>query len=712
MRARVLAGTISLFLLAGLASLPAGAQESTTQNDTLSGYQVDEIVITGTRTYKRIIDVPYPIERVEQSDFKFQRKITVDDILGDIPGLFLQSRYGNHDVRISLRGFGSRSNSGIRGVRILMDGIPESEPDGQTRIEAIDFQSLGSIEVVKGNASSLYTNAPGGVINFLSDTEFQRSFLVSFNQFGSFGLRQNGFKTGVRTDDYGLLATYSYHNADGYRAHSEDFWHIFNNVVEVNPGDNSTLSVYSYIVDGLIRLPGSLTKEQFDTDPFQANARDVARDTKRITKKGRVGLRFETTFDEHQNELELTAYGTTKYFERAAATYRIFNRNGFGASTRWVNHSTILGNNNEFSLGGDWFYQTGPIEEYENLNGKKSDLLLGLTDETIGNIGFYIQNTFTLVPDRVDVLVSGRYDNVLFDARNQIFEVSNARRRFEDFTPKVALNFKITPTIAAYSSYGSGFDTPAGNELDNPATSSNPNILLNPDLMPQHSTNFEIGVKGSVLNHTMSVFNRIRFEATVFNSVVDDEIVPYEVVGEVYYRNAAQTNRTGIELGLDADIVKGLRFRGAYTFSAFTYDQYAAGTIEIDSIGNFITSDRDFSGNTVPTVPKHNLSVSASYEHGFLEHFTGFVKAGYVLVSGMYVDDANSAITDTYRLVNSLVGLDFTSGGFNALLSVGANNIFDERYVAFININSTNGQFYEPGEPRNYFVGVDLGYTF
>jgi len=124
-------------------------------------YQIDEMVITGTRTYRKIIDVPYSIERIDNTQFTFERKVSVDNILGGIPGLFLQSRYGNHDVRISIRGFGSRSNTGIRGVRILLDGIPESEPDGQTRIEAIDFQSIGSIEVVKGNSSSLYTNAPG-----------------------------------------------------------------------------------------------------------------------------------------------------------------------------------------------------------------------------------------------------------------------------------------------------------------------------------------------------------------------------------------------------------------------------------------------------------------------------------------------------------------------------------------------------------------------
>lgn len=106
----------------------------------------------------------------------------------------MQSRYGNHDVRISIRGFGSRSNSGIRGVRILLDGIPESEPDGQTRIEAIDFNSVGRVEIVKGNSSSLYTNAPGGVVNFINNVYSPVNYVTQFNELGSFGLRRNGFK--------------------------------------------------------------------------------------------------------------------------------------------------------------------------------------------------------------------------------------------------------------------------------------------------------------------------------------------------------------------------------------------------------------------------------------------------------------------------------------------------------------------------------------
>lgn len=683
------------------------------QEDSIKVYHIDEITTTGTRTTRRIIDVPYSIERIDNTQYKFDKKTSVDNVLGTIPGLFFQNRYGNHDVRISIRGFGSRSNSGIRGVRILLDGIPESEPDGQTRIEAIDFQSIGSIEVVKGNASSLYTNAPGGVINFINDIDVPSSYLVAFNEFGGAGLRSNGFKLGVRSEQNSFLLTYNYHQARGYRQHSEDYWSIVNSVFETRMSEHTNLRLFTYFVDGLIRLPGSLTRARFDVDPFQANPRDVGRDAKRVTKKGRVGIQLNTFAGrKNEHEFELTGYGTIKYFERTAATYRFFNRNGVGASGRYVYHSVLFGQKNEFSVGGDLFYQAGPIEEYGNIGGTKDDDLVALTDETVSNAGFYFQNSLNIVEDQLDLLITGRYDKIVFDQKDQLLGVRSANRGFDAFTPKAALNFKITPAIAVYASYGVGFDTPAGNELENHPLSSRPTILLNPDLQPQKSRNFELGIKGNVLQEDWVFARLVHFEAAFFNTKIKDEVVPFDVSGDVYFRNAAQTNRTGLELGSTVYLYSGLRFRGAYTLSDFTYDTYIARSFEYDTLGNAVAIDRSFAGNVAPSQPRHNLSLELSYEHPIFENLTGFVKGNYNSVSGMFADDANTDRSDGYQLIGATVGFDVKLGQFNLLTNAGVNNIANKTYIAFININSDRKEFFEAGEPRNAYVGMNLGYQF
>ncbi len=671
--------------------------------------KLQEVVITGTRVSKRIIDIPYSVVRINNLNFRYDKNSSVNDVLPAVPGMFLQSRYGTHDVRISIRGFGSKSNSGIRGVRILLDDIPESEPDGQTRIEAIDFNSIGRIEIVKGNSSSLYTNAPGGVVNFFNDIDFPRSNLVQFNQFGSFGLRRNGLKVGVRTDKYSFLNTYSYHNYDGYREHNSEYWHILNTVLETRPSANTSLKILAYFVHGQIRLPGSLTKEEFDEDPWQADPRAVDRDLKRLSTKGRLGIRYNAKFGRSlNNEVEVTTYATIKYFERTSRQYRIINRNGLGLTAIYVNRTKFGKLINEFSFGGDLLFQPARTEYYDNINGQKGDQLLQLTNEKIGNTGFFLSDNFEVWKDKMFVLLTGRYDNVTYSLTEQTLPSRTDNRNFRAFTPKLALNYKISTWVSLYSSFGLSFDSPAKNELE----SVDPGFLYNQELQPQESMNFEIGIKGYLLSHERNYFKKILFEATLFNINIDNEIVPFEVFGDVFFRNAAKTIRRGLELGSSLELYKDLNFTLSYTYSGFSYDSYNAKIIVLDPDGSIRTEEKDFSGNIVPSVPKNNLYLALSYAWPFHRNVKGFAKFSYMGISSLWVDDANSEHTNAYNLLNTVLGLDMKFGDFNVLLSGSLNNMLDVVYVGFTNTNSVDRRFYEAGEPRNYFISLNLGYRF
>ncbi len=681
------------------------------KSDTIS-YQLEEVVVTGTRSYQRAIDIPYSVSTLTNIDYKFDKKVSINDVLGFVPGVFMQSRYGNHDVRIAIRGFGSRSNSGIRGVRILLDGIPESEPDGQTRIEAIDFNAVGRIEIVKGNSSSLYTNAPGGVVNFINNVYSPVNYVSQFNEIGNYGLRRNGIKINMRSKNTGLILTYTYHNYKGYREHSPDFWNILNTVFEVTPSDNSRLEVLGYYVDGVIKLPGSLKLVEYQQDPFQAAPDEKNFDYRRYSRKGRVGVRYNKFWGENNaNEIEVSGYGTIKYFERVDKRYRIYNRWGTGGTAKYTNRMLLLGNKNELTAGIDLFYQTGPIEVYTNVNGLKTDVLRGITNETISNTGFFLLDTYSLIPDKLNILVSGRYDKVLFYDVDRTAETRNSTRVFNAFTPKIGFNYKLRPDLAIYGSAGYSFDVPAGNELDNFPLSSDAGAgLLNPDLKPQFSTNFELGLKGRLLFADLPVFADNTFDLTLFSSVIKDEIVPFEVFGSVFYRNAAKTWRRGIEFGSDSKLMYGFKLKTSYTYSLFRYVEYTARALTGNQ-NNFDISEQNYSGNVVPSVPEHNLNLALTYEKSILKDLDFFSKLSYQYVSGMYVNDINTEKTDSYNLLNFMAGFDQRFGRLNLLLSAGINNILNKKYVGFININSTSGRFYELGEPRMYFVNINLGYT-
>ncbi len=706
----------ALFVLGCCMSINIFAQDD--QTDTIE-YKIDEIVITGSRLEQKIIDIPYPVIRINQNSWITSRKIGVQDVLLTVPGLFLQPRYGNHDTRITIRGYGSRSNSGIRGVRILLDGIAESEPDGQTRIEAIDFDAIGRIEVVRGYSSSLYANAPGGVINFMTDKFFPVSFLQLNNEFGSYDLRKNGFKLGVNSKNSRFMASYSYQNYKGYRQHSQEYQHRLNSLLEVDFTPQSKLSVYGYYVNGLIKLPGSLTLTQYNENDTMAKPLSLSRDEKRISKKGRVGVTLLSSIEKGnmKHTLEATGYGTIKIFDRTARTYRIFTRYGIGGTLRYVNKYTFGSKlkskqrTNEFTIGTDLFYQDGPIREFKNVGGQKGDDLIGVSNEVIANVGVYALNQIDIIPQKLSFLVSGRFDKVIFDSKDELAGFSDTSRIFQAFTPKAALNFKLTPHIALYTSFGFGFDSPAGNELDNHLFTSDGGMhTINPDLKAQKSTSFELGIKGEIAGLKKKYFKNTFFEVSFYNTKIEDVIVPFVVDNNVFFRNAAVAKRTGLEVGVSSELIKGLTFKGAFTYQNFKYDTYLAGSI--DTVG--ILTNVDYSGSKEASNPDNFFTGELMYQHTIAKKYTLYVKSNIQYVGGMFVNDANtdSLKTAPYTLVNGQVGIDCNFDKFRLVAYGGLNNIADKKYVAFININSDRREFYESGPKRNFFGGLTLAYMF
>ena len=675
-------------------------------------YEIDEVVISATRTEQKLIDIPFSVQRVDQSQWKATRKMGMNDVLNNIPGLWLQPRYGNHDVRVSIRGFGTRSNTGIRGVRILLDGIPESEPDGQTRLEALDFTAISKIEVVKGNMTSLYTNAPGGVINFFTDKYFPRPFVLSDNEFGSYDLRKNGLKFGLTSNDERFMATYSYENYGGYRYHSQEYQSRFNSIYEADLNPVSTISIYGYYVNGLIKLPGSLTLQQYNENYLQANPRDASRDAKRISNKGRLGITYNTKFGKNYNNfLEVTGYGTIKDLTRTAATYRIFTRYGVGSNFRFINQSRIAGRSNEFSVGGDFYYQTGPINEFNNIGGIRGDELQAITDETISNIGFYFTEQYYLYKDYLSLLITGRYDRVNVAASNLLAGFQDTSRLFDEFTPKFAINYKFNPGMSVFGSFGWGFDTPANNELDNFPFSSDGGLkLINPDLQPQNTVSYEIGYKGEIINKRSNVFPTTFIELSIFDTKIDNAIVPFTVDGNVFFRNAATVKRTGVEFGVNSQIVSGLNLKAAYTYSDFRYGDYISRSI--DATGSIV--DEEYTGNKEPSNPDNNFSAELSYQYVYKKNYNFFAKATVQSIGSMFVDDKNLEIykTQSYTLLGSQIGTNMTFKNFSLMAYAGLGNITNEKYVAFVQVNSDRLEFYEAGIPYNFFGGINLSYVF
>jgi iron complex outermembrane recepter protein len=695
------------------------------------GVETEEVVITGTRTYKKIIDIPYSVFRVEKNEMTYGRNVNARDVLADVPGLFLQSRYGN-DVRISIRGFGTRSNSGVRGIRILQDGIPESEPDGETAIDAIDFTSIGGIEVVKGNLSSLYTNSPGGVVNFLSDLQYTQNFVKMTNEIGDYGLYMNGLKFGLITNKYRFFTSYSYRNFTGYREHSNEYLHLLNVAFDNYIDNKTTLTLYGNYVKGVIKLPGSLTKEEFDSEPFKAYDIAVSSDLKRDTKnKGRFALRLTKYFGKKDvHEIEFTGFGGIKDIEFTTNNlYYITSKYKLGAMFRYTNRMPVFKHENELTVGIDYFYTNGPVTSYINVGGVKQDELQSQNTETLSNVGLYFQDQISIIKKKMSFLFSGRYDKIEYLNRDELFSKRNSTRIFDRFTPKFALNYKIFPHIALYTSFGFGFDSPSQSELENNVLSTNQNnTTLNPDIQPQKSQNFEFGIKGNIVNEEekerekkkgkkeeeFELFEKLFFELTFFHIKIEDEIVPYGISDRPFYRNAASTNRNGVELGIKAELFEGLEWLLNYCYTDFKYKNYTARILSQN--GQLV--DTTFADKILPAVPRQNLGFILEYKYKFSKNFYGLVQFDFDYVDKMYADDQNTEQTESYLYANPMAGLNLIFGNTSILISGGMKNIFNKKYVGFININANpefppgERRYYELGEPRSGYLNLNITYRF
>ncbi len=679
------------------------------ENEDSLKYEIQEVVIVGTRTSERIIDIPYSVFRVDKKELSYGKKLSAKDVLADVPGLFLQTRYGNHDLRLSIRGFGTRSNTGVRGVRILQDGIPESEPDGETVIDAVDFTSLGGVEVVKGNLSSLYANAPGGVINFISDLYFLKNYVSLTNQIGSWGFRQSGFKTGIANDANRLFISYNYRNLDGFREHGSEYQHLLNSIYETYIDKYSTLTILGNWVDGIMKLPGSLTKAEFGEDPNQANSIAISQDFKRISSKGRLALKYKTSFDEDsRNEFELDAYGGIKELEKADNTlYSYSTRYSLGTLARFSSKFDLAGIPNLLTLGMDFAYQSGPITDFENLYGHPGVSVQSEYNAKLSNIGFYFLDHLSLIPEQFDIFFSSRYDRNVYYRENYIpYGSIDTSRVLDQFTPKVGLTFKVVPMIALYSSYGMSYDFPALSELGNNQFTADPRYSLNPDLKAQSLNNFEFGIKGNVLQPESEILRKLFFEVTYFNYLIKDEIVPYVYSQKTYFRNAARTHREGVEVGIKSEPFERIEMVTNYTYTHFRYTDYAT-TLHLPSGDSSV----NHTGSRVPSVPKHILNFILTYEWGISENLSGILQWDCDYISDMFVNDANSEMSPGYFYGNILGGVNLSLQSANIIAYVGVNNIFDKRYAGFLNINEFSGRYYEMGDPRSIYSGIKLTFS-
>lgn len=675
----------------GVEMLPAAHAQDTRAEDTQpsEGAVLQPIVVTAPRVETPITRVPAAISVVNTEDIQLgQPTLGLDESLVRIPGVFSQNRFNfAQDLRVSIRGFGARAAFGIRGIKILVDGIPATLPDGQSQVDSLDLGSAEQVEVLRGPSSALYGNASGGVINITSEEGPESPFVEGRMTFGEYDLWKTQLKSGGQVGPLNYLVNTSRLEYGGYRERSRTENVLFNGKFRLTIDDASDLTAVVNVVDSpLANDPGGLTREQVDENPRQAAFVNLRDRTGEEISQQRFGLVYRRDFGD-LHDLQVNGYFTSRQF-RGAIPFRVieFDRHFIGGGVQYSYHGALFGRPSRLTVGIDVQHQSDRRQNFNNVSGEPGEELRLNQDEKVTSVGPYVQEELDIL-DNLTLVLGGRYDNVRFEVDD--FLTGNGddsgSRTFDQLTGRFGLIYRPIAAVNAYINISQSFETPSTTELVNRPDDQGG---LNPDIEPQKAVNYEIGVKGVALK-------RVRYELALFFIDLEDELISFEENGRTFFRNAGESRRCGVELGLGAQIFEGLRASFAYTYLNAEFDE-------------FLKDGVDLEGNEVPGLPEHQV-------HGelFYQHALGFYGGLDILyVSDFFVTDENTEQNDSYVVANLRLGYEHLWENWLIAPFFGVQNLFDESYNSNVRINAFGGRFFEPGPELNLYGGFTVAYNW
>ena len=660
-------------------------------------YPLREIVVTGTRSPDSLSRIPAAVTVVQKSTFEDTKNNSLKDPLTGIPGVFAQSRAGSQDVRITIRGYGARGNGersnvgSMRGIRILTDGIPITEPDGRTSLDLVDLGATHRVEVARSNSSVLYGNASGGVVNLRTDLGFNRPFTEVLERAGDFGYHREQFITGFAMGR--ARGQFSLYNStfDGWREHSSGSSTQGQLRLGIPIDAVSRLGLAVDGVTNINRFPGALTQTEFDTDPQMADPAMVSRDERRRNRVGRIGLTFDRELTPAQ-DLALTAFVEPKALQRSERSrFRDFTRVHTGGSGQWSGHRA-LGKDavGTLSVGADDAFQDGSIMFYNlNPDGSRSTTVRANKREAANAFGGFVQGEVRW-GERWSASLAARYDNLWYISEDRVDPTLNDQTHFTHVTPKGTLAYMLG-NHTLYANLGGGVEAPAFNEID-PGPPFDTQTSLNPFLDPMISSEYEVGGRGQL--PLPAGLTGATYDVALYYLEVTNDLVPLN--GGAYFTSAGKTRREGLEAGLRWQALQWAALRGSLTLTDNTFLDYQDTTA---------SAPKDFDGNDVPGLPTVLFEGGADLASRVGLSGSINVRA----LNGYYADDANTLGTVPYTAVDMSVAYQRTMGNLRWRLSVGGENVFDKKYVESVfTPTPADIRWLEPGLPARWNAGLTV----
>ncbi|MFM4651972.1 TonB-dependent receptor PqqU [Klebsiella pneumoniae subsp. ozaenae] len=671
------------------------------------------MVVTAAPTTVSELDTPAAVSVVNGDEMREAApRVNLSESLGAVPGLQVQNRQNYaQDLQLSIRGFGSRSTYGVRGLRIYVDGIPATMPDGQGQTSNIDIGSVDTIEVLRGPFSALYGNSSGGVINVTSQTGTQPPTVEASSYYGSFGTWHYGMKAtgavgdGSHAGDVDYTVSTNRFTTHGYRDHSGARKNLANARLGVRINDVSKLTLLLNSVDIKANDAGGLTADEWRDNPSQSPRGDQY-NTRKNTRQTQAGLRYERQLSA-QDDLSVMMYAgerETTQFQSIPRAPQLkpshaggvidLTRHYQGIDTRLTHRGELLVPVT-LTAGLDYENMSERRKGYENfvmVNGApqygEQGALRRNERNLMWNVDPYLQTQWQLT-DKLSLDAGVRYSSVWFDSNDYYITPGNGDdsgdASYHKWLPAGSLKYALTDAWNVYLSAGRGFETPTINEL---SYRSDNQSGLNFGLKPSTNDTVEIGSKTRIGNGL--------FTAALFQTNTDNEIVvDSSSGGRTSYKNAGKTRRQGMELGLDQQFGESWRLKAAWTWLDATYRTN-------------VCDDASCNGNRIPGIARNMGYASFGYqpEQGW------YAGSDIRYMSDIMANDENTAKAPSWTVVGLTTGYKWSYGRMDMDLFGRIDNLFDREYVGSVIVNESNGRYYEPAPGRNYGIGLNLAWRF
>ncbi len=605
---------------------------------------------------------------------------SLNSVLRNAPSLFALSDFNDvQDSRISIRGFGARSNFGIRGIKILVDGIPESTPDGQGQLDNISIDYYEQINIFRGSTSLLFGNASGGAISFLSQQPKSINYTKSSMRINSLNDRSLTFIINRSKNNIDWNFHFDIQKQEGHRSHSSSHSSILNFQLRYRSKHFETFNIsFNYLHSPFALDPGALTLKQKISNPEMARPENELYDSRESVQQSKLSLRTEKFLNDR-----IVLKTDIWILQRLLRNKLPFQNSGQVHLLR-----SYFGFNSKFTYG-IWFGKTfnkimlGIELNNQNDSRKRFDNLMGVR----GNMSYNGEEKFMMAASFIQYRMtikkhqfySGiRFDYNQTDMNNNLIIDSELdyKEQYFNVTPLIGYKYQFNKISYIFTNYTTHFETPTLYETGNSF-----------ELKPQYNRMGEFGIISQ--NNPLE-----NIELVLFKSKVENEIISFEKAdepGRSYYKNAGVTERMGVEFSLKKAFTKKISLQCSHTYTDYKFT-------------NFLKEESLLDGNYLPNIPRYFGKFNFFYD----------LKSNYVINLELYyagkifLDDNNINTNPKYFLTNLKIKNKYKVFGKNATIFCYIGNIFNISYDSNIRMNAWNDRYYEPGPSRYYSIGLEF----